>query len=58
MCTPWKTKRFGSFGKATIPLQRRMSGPWTWVRFEIHGMNFSGSTSPSIRAEIERMSES
>ena len=30
-----------------MPLQRRMLGPSTWVRFEIHGMNFSGSTSPS-----------
>ena len=48
MCTPWKTKRFGSSGNATMPLQRRMFGPSTWVRFEIHGMNFSRSTSPSM----------
>ncbi len=38
------------------PLAAQDVGPWTWVRFEIHGMNFSGSTSPSILAEIERIS--
>ena len=32
MCTPWKTKRLGSPLNATMPLQRRMFGPRSWVR--------------------------
>ncbi len=40
--TPWKTKRFGSSGKATIPLQRRMFAPSRWVRSLIHGNELLG----------------
>ncbi len=42
MCTPWKTKRFGSSFIATMPLQRRMFGPCSWVMRLIHGMNLFG----------------
>ena len=42
MCTPWKTKRLGSSFIATMPLQRRMFGPCSWVRRLIQGMNLVG----------------
>ena len=58
MCTPWKTKRLGSFGNATIPLQRKMFGPSRWVSSDSQGMNFSGSTSPGCRTEIDCISAS
>ena len=58
MCTPWNTKRLGSPFIATMPLQRRMFGPCSWVRRLIHGMNLAGSTSPSSLIATDCMSSS